>query len=104
MGETQTQKVPGSHYSGKNPVPTISKFLENLDKEKKERDRIIAEDNENTRRTRRGEDPIPHVSDSPRKGKQKLVTDPTTGGRVIIEDTKKDMYKHVKDPKVHLSK
>ena len=104
MGETQTQKVPGSHYSGKNPVPTISKFLENLDKEKKERDRIIAEDNENARRTQRGEDPIPHVSDSPRKGKQKLVTDPTTGGRVIIEDTKKDMYKHVKDPKVHLSK
>ena len=34
---------PGGHYSGRNPVPTIQKFMANLDSDKKERDRQIAE-------------------------------------------------------------
>lgn len=35
---------PGGHYSGKNPVPTVKKFIENLDKDKAARDRKVDEE------------------------------------------------------------
>lgn len=41
MAEQQVQHAPGGHYSGHNPVPTVKKFIENLDKDKAERDRQI---------------------------------------------------------------
>lgn len=38
MAEQQQQHMPDGHYSGANPVPTVKKFTENLDKDKRERD------------------------------------------------------------------
>ena len=38
MAEQQQQYMPGGHYTGANPVPTVKKFIENLDKDKRERD------------------------------------------------------------------
>ena len=45
MAEQQShvQHGPGGHYSGKNPVPTVKKFIENLDKDKAARDRKLDE-------------------------------------------------------------
>ena len=36
MAEQQQQHMPGGHYSGVNPIPTVKKFIENLDKDKRE--------------------------------------------------------------------
>lgn len=44
MAEQQQQHAPGGHYSGKNPVPTVKKFIENLDKDKAARDRKLDEE------------------------------------------------------------
>lgn len=98
----QTQHKPGGHYSGKNPVPTVKKFIENLDRDKAERDRKIDDEN----RTRQKEqlsttDAVPH---KPQKkgieGTQKTVTDPTTGKEVVIEDVSKSMMDQVENPQV----
>ncbi|KAJ6189310.1 hypothetical protein N7519_004218 [Penicillium mononematosum] len=50
MATGQQSKAPqshrvGEHWSGANPIPTISHFMEHIDAEKKERDRRIDEEN-----------------------------------------------------------
>lgn len=99
--EQQEQHRPGGHYSGANPVPTVKKFLENLDKDKKERDRRIeeerqarqtAQDHENTDSYERSSLAV--------KGSQKRVTDPTTGQEAVIEDVKPETLNVVDHPKV----
>jgi hypothetical protein len=96
----QQQSRPGGHYSGANPVPNIKKFMESLDKDKKNRDAQI--DAQSTP-TQAGDttDATPHVaSPQPKSGTQKTVTDPVTGNNVVIEDASKDMFKHVENPSV----
>jgi len=111
MAEQQQQHAPGGHYSGHNPVPTVKKFLENLDKDKAERDRKIDEES----KTNKPSDPnaippslptaageaVPH---RPQKagieGTQKTVTDPTTGKQVVIEDVGKSMLDQVENPTI----
>jgi hypothetical protein len=44
MAEQQVQHAPGGHYSGHNPVPTVKKFIENLDRDKAARDRKVDEE------------------------------------------------------------
>ncbi len=39
------QQRSGKPYSGANPIPNIQKFVESLDKDKRERDRQIDEQN-----------------------------------------------------------
>ena len=41
----ETVHVPGAHYSGKNKIPTVNQFLERLDRDKKDRDKAIDEQN-----------------------------------------------------------
>jgi hypothetical protein len=94
-----TQVHPGGHYSGKNPIPNVKKFIESLDKEKKERDAKIDADSK-ARKDVGGSDVMDHTEGQPVgvKGTQKTVTDPTTGGQVQIEDVNADFMKAVDEP------
>lgn len=95
----EQQRAPG-HYSGANPIPTIQKFVESLDKDKKERDKRI--DEERRRKAQQTQaDATPHqASDAAQSGTRKTVTDPTTGHEVVIEDVNKEFMKASEDPKV----
>ncbi len=84
-------------YSGKNPIPTIKQFVENLDKDKAERDKQIDQE-------RRGGDGVKahqNTRKAAKEGTQKTVTDPVTGKQVKIEDVDKNMMKAVEDPHVY---
>lgn len=115
MSNSSTQQVPKGHYSGHNPIPTINQFIENLDKDKAERDRQIDEANKAKaaaqRAQKRGQ-PLPSqqgqsgdvVAHKERpmgvEGTQKRVTDPTTGRTVVIEDVNKEMVQNAVNPVV----
>lgn len=105
----------GENWSGANPVPTVQKFIEHLDREKKERDRRI--DGENRAKNQRsqqekaegrngeqnGEKNGEAVSHQPREvsqAKVRTVTDPTTGRDIGVEDQDESSMEAVKDPKV----
>jgi len=96
----QQKRAPGGHYSGANPIPTIQKFVESLDRDKKDRDKRIKE--EHSRKLQQTQaDATPHkASDAAKSGTRQTVTDPTTGHEVVIEDVNKDFMKASQDPKV----
>ncbi|KAF1817628.1 hypothetical protein P152DRAFT_478567 [Eremomyces bilateralis CBS 781.70] len=100
----QEQHLPGGHYSGRNPVPTINQFLRSLDSEKTERDKRIDAELAQKReklmsQNETNQDVKAHEVEAPTtKAAQKRVTDPTTGREVVIEDVGKDTYKLVEDP------
>jgi len=114
MSNSSTQNAPKGHYSGRNPIPTINQFIENLDKDKAERDRQIDEANKAKaaaqRAQKRGQpatqqgqsgDAVAHREQhNGIEGTQKRVTDPTTGRTVIIEDVSKEMVKNAANPVV----
>jgi hypothetical protein len=105
MAEQQQQHKPGGHYSGANPVPTVKKFLENLDRDKAERDRKIDEENVVKQKASTSTtDAVPHKAQKMGvEGTQKTVTDPTTGKQVVIEDVSKAMMNQVENPQVRES-
>ncbi|KAF2741026.1 hypothetical protein EJ04DRAFT_571759 [Polyplosphaeria fusca] len=102
----QQQKIPGGHYSGANPVPTVKKFLESLDKDKAERDRKIDESastkqNGGAATSTGTGGAVPHRAQKfGVKGTQKTVTDPTTGREVVIEDVNDAMMGQVENPQL----
>ncbi|ORY11628.1 hypothetical protein BCR34DRAFT_624727 [Clohesyomyces aquaticus] len=103
MAEQQQQHKPGGHYSGANPVPTVKKFIENLDKDKKDRDqKLDAEMAAQAKQTASGD----AVAHKPQKrgieGTQKTVTDPTTGKQVVIEDVDKATMSQVENPQLSI--
>ncbi|KAF2017132.1 hypothetical protein BU24DRAFT_144104 [Aaosphaeria arxii CBS 175.79] len=99
MAEQQQQHAPGGHYSGANPVPTVKKFIQNLDKDKAERDRKIDEQGMSAAGGGATSKVAPHKPTKHGvKGTQKTVTDPTTGKQVVIEDVSKDMVHQVENP------
>lgn len=97
----QQQHAPGGHYSGANPVPTVKKFIENLDKDKSARDRKLDEQEKERKKAAATGDATPHT---PQKagleGTQKVVTDPTTGREVTIEDVNPAMMNQVENPQL----
>ena len=93
-----SQQQSGKPWSGANPIPNIHKFVENLDKDKKERDKKIDADNKTAEQNRNGE--IQPHQNAPKQTGGKTVTDPTTGKQVVIEDVGKDFMKAVRDPQV----
>jgi hypothetical protein len=96
MSAQQQQHGPGGHYSGANPVPTVKKFIESLDKDKAERDRQLDEQEKQA-----AGDATPHkVAKTRTSGRQKTVTDPVTGNQVVIEDVGKGMMKAVDNPQL----
>ena len=121
MSNSSTQQVPKGHYSGHNRIPTVNQFIQNLDRDKAERDRQIDEENKARaaaeRASRKGQPlPPPPASASQQgqsgdavahkvqhggvKGTQKTVTDPTTGRTIVIEDVNKDMVQNAVNPVV----
>ncbi|KAM5470646.1 hypothetical protein MauCBS54593_003687 [Microsporum audouinii] len=95
-----TQKKPGGYWSESNPVPTIQQFVAELDVGKAERDKRIDEE------ARKNEKPppssaVPHRKPVPaHKSKGRVVTDPTTGAKVEIDDVGKEFMKAVKAPQL----
>lgn len=98
--QQQQQHRPGGHYSGANPVPTVKKFLENLDKDKRERDRRIEEERQAQAAQGHGDGESSEHSSLAVKGSQKKVTDPTTGQEAVIEDVRPETLNVVDNPKV----
>jgi len=118
MSNSSTPIAPKSHYSGHNPIPTINQFIENLDRDKKDRDREIDEARKAKaaalQAQKKGQIPPPDAQGGAsdvnshqqhkygKEGTQKTVTDPTTGRQVVIEDVNKDMLKNVENPSVRM--
>lgn len=77
--EQLQQTAPGGHYSGHNKIPTIGQLLERLDRDKKDRDRELDQQQS-------AGGPVAHKNAAKRQSVgQKTVTDPTTGKQVVIE-------------------
>lgn len=98
------QHQPGGHWSAANPIPTIQKFVENLDKDKKERDKGIDEELRRRKEAKaaggKPSDLSAHEQERIIQKHTREVTDPTTGNKTEIEDVGKEFMKEVKDPKV----
>lgn len=92
------KKGPGGHYSGANPIPNIQRFVESLDSDKKHRDARI----DDKLQQRVQGDSTDHTQGQPHgvNGTRKIVTDPTTGKNVEIEDVNADFMKAVDKPQV----
>ncbi|GAB1192265.1 hypothetical protein APSETT444_001454 [Aspergillus pseudonomiae] len=91
----------GEHYGTHNPVPTIQKFLEHLEKDKQDRKAhekvVTAREKEEEAR---GEAKPHKPRKRPGKGKTRMVTDPTTGREIEVEDQDADSMEVVKNPKL----
>lgn len=108
MAEQQQQTGPGGHYSGHNPIPTVKQFVENLDRDKKHRDKQLDEQAIAEKQAAKspgknkvvvdGDVQDHQVQRKTVKGTEKTVTDPTTGNQVTIADVDKSMMKEVDDP------
>lgn len=98
MASNMNKKGPGDHYSGNNPIPNIHKFVENLDADKKERDKRINKQLQN----QNGSEAVDHVNGQKTResASRKVVTDPVTGREVTVEDVNKDFMKAVDNPQV----
>lgn len=99
----QQQHAPGGYYSGKNKIPDIKTFVQNLDKDKKDRDAKVEESRklQNQAGGSGTSDAQPHQETKAGKpGTMKTVHDPTTGNEVQIEDVDKDFLAAVEDPKL----
>lgn len=105
----QQQHAPGGHYSGHNPIPTVKQFVENLDRDKKNRDKEIDErakaakaqtGTTGTSKKTSAQDGVEDhkVQSKTVEGTEKTVTDPTTGREVVIADVNKDMIDEVENP------
>jgi hypothetical protein len=95
----QEKHGPGGHYSSRNPVPNIQRFIQSLDADKKQRDAALdakMRTNQNNSEVREHQEGQPTGI----KGTRKTVTDPTTGNEVTIEDVDANFMKAVQDPVV----
>ncbi|RAL58766.1 hypothetical protein DID88_009180 [Monilinia fructigena] len=92
------KKGPGAHYSGANPIPNIQRFVDSLDSDKRDRDAKINEQVQQRDHSEATDHPQgqPHGVD----GTRKIVTDPTTGKDVEIEDVNADFMKAVDKPQL----
>jgi hypothetical protein len=99
MATPAPKKAPGGHYSGRNPVPNIQRFIESLDADKKNRDAQLEADMKANWPNGEVKD---HVEGQPKgiKGTRKWVTDPTTGNQVRIEDVNADFMNAAEQPVV----
>ncbi|KAK7746974.1 hypothetical protein SLS53_002162 [Cytospora paraplurivora] len=82
-----------SHYSGHNRIPNIKQFMENLDRDKKERDAKI-----DSTTSAKGE-VQPHATHAQKQGNnRRTVRDPVTGQDVEIDDVDKATVDATRDP------
>ena len=97
----------GEHWSAGNPIPTIQKFMQHLDVEKREREKheqdiTAKQEEESKRKADRGEadEASAHKPRQVPKGKTRMVTDPTTGRDIEVEDQDEDSMETVKNQTV----
>ncbi|CAL8580352.1 hypothetical protein XPA_006081 [Xanthoria parietina] len=96
----QQQHKPGGYYSGRNKIPDIKTFVQNLDKDKKERDQRLDEERK-ANSSHGGGDAQPHKpTNAGKEGTRKTVRDPTTQKDVQIEDVDANFMKAVEDPQL----
>ncbi|KAF3389143.1 Meiotically up-regulated protein [Penicillium rolfsii] len=114
-GEPDHHRV-GEHWSGANPIPTVQKFIERLDVEKKERDQRIDEEDKARKQRAALKQREQNKSGRPNDGSQtevmahearevaqanvRMVTDPTTGKEIGVEDQGPSSMEAVKNPKL----
>ncbi|KFA79777.1 hypothetical protein S40288_00656 [Stachybotrys chartarum IBT 40288] len=97
--DVQEHVVPsgGQHYSGRNRVPNIQQFMDQLDAQKKERDAAIDEELKNNRRQGEIKE---HKNARDRFKDTRKVRDPVTGKDVEIRDADLDFSEAVDNPQV----
>lgn len=97
MSSGDAKFAPGGHYSGRNPVPNIQKFIENMDRDKKARDeQMMAQQAAISGQVEAHKD---KRSAEPTSSRQ-TVTDPTTGKQVQIEDVDDNFMEAALNPKL----
>ena len=94
------KKGPGGHYSATNPIPNIQRFVESLDKDKRERDAKL--DEQMRAKQPDSSEARDHKQGKPKgnSGSRKVVTDLTTQKEVEIEDVNADFMKAADNPQV----
>lgn len=97
-GNANAPRLPGN-YDARHKIPTISQFIDRLDKEKAERDQQVDE----AEAYNQSSDARDHQNAKvvPKKD-QKIVKDPVTGKDVTIQDVNSDTVKRAQDPVVSL--
>lgn len=102
--ESPRNRRVGEHWSAQNPVPTIHRFLERMEQDKEARKAHEEElDAQEKARVTEKKDAKPEaIPHRPRKskGKTRVVTDPTTGRDIEVEDQDSDSMDAVKNAKV----
>lgn len=88
----------GKPWSGTNKIPTINQFIENLDRDKKDRDKQLDATQKSQVKVK-NEGIAPHKNQERMKD-AKAVSDPVTGGEVMISDVGKEYMENATDPKV----
>ncbi|KAK7424340.1 hypothetical protein QQX98_000608 [Neonectria punicea] len=93
----------GHHYSGQNRVPNIQQFVQQLDRDKKERDAAIdAELKKNKTGPASGEAKAHTNAPDPKTKDHRTVRDPVTGKDVAIQDADIDFAEAVDNPKLSI--
>ena len=106
MNGTDEQVYPsGQHYSGTNRVPNIKQFVEGLDRQKKDRDAQIDEQQKSKSHQQSSNngasDIVPGASEQRKPGKnRRTVRDPITGHDVEIEDIADHHMKAAEKPMI----
>lgn len=91
----------GQHYSGRNRVPNIQEFMQQLDSEKKQRDAEIDQQLAQNKTSKEAKD---HKNEyKAKKERTRTVRDPVTGKDVQIRDTDLSFEDAVDNPQVRPS-
>ncbi len=109
MNTDQRVYPSGEHYSGTNRIPNIKQFVENLDRQKKDRDAQIDEQLKSSKHHNKpqasnngaNEGIVPGGSEQRKPGKnRRTVRDPITGRDVEIEDIADHHMKSAEKPMI----
>lgn len=96
------QQASGKPWSGTNKIPTISQFIDNLDRDKKHRDQQVADGTQPQQQNigiANQDVTVPHKNQERMKD-AKPVSDPVTGGQVMISDVGREYMENATNPKV----
>lgn len=92
----------GKPWSGTNKIPSVNQFLQNLDKDKAERDKQLDSGKGQQKHVDvKHQDAMPHKNQERMKD-AKEVSDPVTGGQVMIADVGKEYMENADNPMVSL--
>lgn len=98
------QQASGKPWSGTNKIPTISQFIDNLDRDKKQRDQNVTAGTQPQQQNveiKNQDVTVPHKNQERMKD-AKPVSDPVTGGQVMISDVGREYMENATNPKVCL--